>query len=75
MKDKIIDVTGIELTPGDPERCKGNGKEDPMACCCDGCDYFLACYPEWYKQEQEPGTCVARHTPGKGGQAPLTPGL
>ena len=47
MKDKIIDVTGIELTPGDPERCKGNGKEDPMTCCCDECDYYLACFPEW----------------------------
>lgn len=47
MKDKIIDVTGIELTPGDPERCKGNGKEDPMTCCCDECDYYLECFPEW----------------------------
>ena len=50
MKDKIIDVTGIELTPGDPEHCKGNGKENPMTCCCDECDYFLKCFPEW---EQE----------------------
>lgn len=41
----VIDVTGLELTPGDPERCAGNGKKDPMACCCDGCDYQAACYP------------------------------
>ena len=41
-----VDVTGIELTPGDPERCQGNGKEDPMTCCCDECDHYLACFPE-----------------------------
>lgn len=46
MDEKIIDPTGIELTPGDPERCAGNGKEDPMTCCCDECDYYLACFPE-----------------------------
>ena len=44
---KIIDVTGVELTPGEPSRCKGNGKDDPMSCCCDECDHFLACFPEW----------------------------
>ena len=44
--DDLIDPTGAELTPGDPERCKGNGKEDPMTCCCDECDYYLACFPE-----------------------------
>lgn len=42
----VIDVTGIELAPGDPERCAGNGKKDPMACCCDACDYLAACYPQ-----------------------------
>ena len=41
--------TGTELRPGDPENCQGNGKEDPMSCCCDGCNFFLACFPEWDK--------------------------
>lgn len=44
---EIDPLTGIELTPGDPERCAGNGKEDPMSCCCDECDFFLACFPEY----------------------------
>lgn len=50
----VIDVqTGTELRPGDPEACAGNGKEDPMACCCDGCDYYLACFPEAMPKEDE----------------------
>lgn len=47
--DMIIDVTGIELTPGNNgEDCKGNGKYldengNPIECCCDECDYLLCC--------------------------------
>lgn len=50
--NKIIDITGVELTPGKPTQCKGNGKTKNkkgklIECCCDECDYFLLCYPEW----------------------------
>ncbi len=44
----FIDVTGIELTPGNRgEDCIGNGKHwdengNPIECCCDECN-FLAC--------------------------------
>ena len=41
---KIIDVTGVELTPGDPAACLGNG-EQGFECCCDECDYHLLCFP------------------------------
>ncbi len=43
---KVIDVTGIELTPGEPDVCLGNG-EQGFECCCDECDYFLLCCPEY----------------------------
>ena len=43
---KVIDVTGIELTPGNPAVCLGNG-EQGFECCCDECDYFLRCFPEY----------------------------
>ena len=43
---KVIDVSGIELTPGEPTVCLGNG-EQGYECCCDECDYFLPCYPEY----------------------------
>ncbi|MBR4278663.1 MAG: hypothetical protein IKT34_00670 [Clostridia bacterium] len=48
---KIIDITGIELQPGDPENCKGNGEHvdangAPIECCCDECDHFALCYKE-----------------------------
>ena len=43
---KIIDITGIELTPGEPLVCLGNG-ESGFECCCDECDCYLLCYPEF----------------------------
>ena len=43
---KVIDVTGVELTPGEPSVCLGNG-EQGFECCCDECDYFLRCFPEF----------------------------
>ena len=50
MKDdtpeKVIDVTGVELTPGNPDVCLGNG-EQGYECCCDECDYYLLCFPEF----------------------------
>ena len=45
-RKKVIDITGIELTPGEPDACLGNG-EQGFECCCDECDYFLLCYPEF----------------------------
>ncbi len=43
---KVIDITGIELTPADPAVCLGNGERD-LECCCDECDYYLLCFPEF----------------------------
>ena len=43
---EIIDITGVELTPGKPDVCLGNG-EQGFECCCDECDYFLRCFPEF----------------------------
>ena len=50
--DMIIDITGIELTPGNNGiDCKGNGKHldengNLIECCCDECDYMLCCLGE-----------------------------
>ena len=43
---KVIDITDIEFTPGEPAVCFGNG-EKGFECCCDECDYFLLCFPEF----------------------------
>ncbi len=43
---KLIDTTGVELTPGQPSVCLGNG-EQGFECCCDECDFFLLCFPEY----------------------------
>ena len=49
---KIIDITGIELTPGQPAVCLGNG-EQGLECCCDGCNYYLLCFPEFDPKNQK----------------------
>ena len=46
IEEKVIDITGVELTPGKPDVCLGNG-EKGFECCCDECDYFLLCFPEF----------------------------
>ena len=43
---RVIDITGAELTPGEPAICFGNG-EQGLECCCDECDYYLLCFPEY----------------------------
>ena len=45
IQKMVIDITGIELMPGEPTVCLGNGKQG-FACCCDECDCFLHCFPE-----------------------------
>ena len=49
---KIIDITGVELTPGEPAVCLGNGQQG-FEYCCDECDYFLLCFPEFDVQIKE----------------------
>ena len=46
IQKKIPDVTGVELTPGKPAICLGNGDQG-FECCCDECDYYLFCFPEF----------------------------
>ena len=46
-KRQIIDVTGTSLTPSrQGKRCLGNG-ENPQYECCDECDYYLYCFPQY----------------------------
>ncbi|MBQ4120603.1 MAG: hypothetical protein IJD35_01175 [Clostridia bacterium] len=45
-------MTGVELTPGEPTVCLGNG-EQGFECCCDECDYFLFCFPEFDPKNKE----------------------
>ena len=45
IPEKIIDATGIELSPGKPDVCLGNG-DLGFECCCDECDFLLLCFSE-----------------------------
>ena len=37
-----------ELTPSyHGEKCLGNGEHPGIECCCDNCDYYQACFPDW----------------------------
>ena len=49
IKKRVIDITGVELTPGKPTTCLGNGKQG-YECCCDECAYYLICFPEFEQQ-------------------------
>ena len=48
----IIDVTGVELTPGNNgDDCLGNGSHydaegNLIECCCDECDYYMDCFKD-----------------------------
>ena len=48
----IVDITGIELMPGEPSVCLGNGEHEGE-CCCDECDYYLLCFPEFDLEYQK----------------------
>ena len=49
---KVIDITGVELMPKEPSICLGNG-EQGFECCCDECDYYLLCFPEFDPESKE----------------------
>ncbi len=53
----IIDITGIELTPGNAGKdCLGNGEHTHnngviIECCCEECDYLICCTElKWKKR-------------------------
>ena len=49
QEDGLLDPgTGILLKPGlNGHACPGNGRHPGQECCCDECDHFLTCFPEW----------------------------
>lgn len=55
----IIDVTGVELNPGNNGRdCFGNGEHfdeqgNPIECCCDECNYMMRCLETHSEDECE----------------------
>ena len=52
IPEKIFDISGIELLPGAPDACLGNG-EQGYECCCDECDYYLLCFPAFDLEDEE----------------------
>ena len=52
IQKRVIDITGVELMPGEPTVCLGNG-EQGFECCCDECDYYLLCFPEFDLKSKE----------------------
>ena len=49
MCEQLTDPgTGILLNPSyHGEDCPGNGDHPEYECCCEECDYFLLCFPDW----------------------------
>ena len=47
-KKQIVDITGTPLTPSRQGRkCLGNGEHSEYECCCDECNYYLYCFPQY----------------------------
>ncbi|MBR5496321.1 MAG: hypothetical protein IKV58_02925 [Oscillospiraceae bacterium] len=47
-KKQIVDVTGTPLTPSwQGHKCLANGEHIEYECCCDECDYYLNCFPQY----------------------------
>ena len=53
----VIDITGVELTPGETSVCLDNGEEG-FECCCDECDYYLLCFPEVDPESKEENNAI-----------------
>ena len=56
--EKHIDITGVLLSPGEPQKCLGSGDIPGTTCCCDECDFYLACFEEdadgkWVERRSE----------------------
>lgn len=48
MNGTIDPSTGILLIPSHHgELREGNGDVPNRECCCDECDYYLFCFPDW----------------------------
>ena len=65
IQKREIDITGIELMPGEPIFCLGNG-EQGFECCCDECDYYLLCFPEFDPKSKEENIAMNSRTDSKG---------
>ena len=52
IQKSVIDITGVELIPGKPTVGLGTGKQG-FECCCDECDYYLLCFPEFDPKNKE----------------------
>lgn len=52
--DDLIDPTGTPLTPSwHGIECLGNGDWPGYECCCDECDYYLVCFPDWREHMEQ----------------------
>ncbi len=52
LQKREIDIIGVELMPGEPTICLGNG-ERGFECCCDECDYYLFCFSQFDPKSKE----------------------
>ena len=52
--EATMELLHSNLMPGKPDECQGNGQHPDFECCCDECDYYMLCFPNWaemYKNE------------------------
>lgn len=48
MNEYVDPSTQTPLMPSyHGEHCLGNGEHSDYECCCDECDHYLECFPDW----------------------------
>ena len=40
---KYYDISGVLLSPYQPDICRGNGRHKNIECCCDNCAFQIGC--------------------------------
>ena len=52
MNEMIDTYTGTLLTPSyHGVDCLGNGEHPEAECCCDECNFYLDCFPDWDRKQ------------------------
>lgn len=43
-----MNIEDVKLTPSlNGVDCLGNGEHEDIEICCDECDYYFDCFPDW----------------------------
>lgn len=61
VEELVADDDGEQGEDADPDpiltpsyhgaECAGNGQHEGIECCCDECDHYITCFPDWNEEK------------------------